>query len=42
MDGKQKRSKRCKEMKKISIIIPCYNEQDNIGTLYDALSKIMD
>lgn len=29
-------------MKKISIIIPCYNEQDNISTLYDALSRIMD
>ena len=29
-------------MKKISIIIPCYNEQDNINTLYDALSRIMD
>lgn len=29
-------------MKKISVIIPCYNEQDNIGPLYNALKRIMD
>lgn len=29
-------------MKKISVIIPCYNEQDNICPLYNALKRIMD
>lgn len=29
-------------MKKVSIIIPCHNEQNNIQTLYEALKKLME
>lgn len=29
-------------MKNISIIIPCYNEQDNLNSLYEALKCLMD
>jgi len=29
-------------MKKVSIIIPCYNEEQNIGPLYDALCQLFN
>lgn len=29
-------------MKKISIIIPCYNEQDNLSLLYETLKRMID
>lgn len=29
-------------MKKISILIPCYNEEDSLPLLYNALVKLMD
>lgn len=29
-------------MKKISIVIPCYNEEDNLRELYDVVSKLFD
>lgn len=29
-------------MKKISIVIPCYNEEDNLGLLYEALTNILN
>ena len=28
-------------MKKISILVPCYNEQDNVRPLYEAIHNIM-
>lgn len=29
-------------MKKVSILIPCYNEEENIPTLYEAIKQLMD
>lgn len=29
-------------MKKVSILIPCYNEEENISKLYDALCNVID
>ena len=29
-------------MKKVSVIIPCYNEENNIDTLYSALCRLME
>lgn len=30
------------KMRKITILIPCYNEQDSLASLYDAIEKLMD
>ena len=29
-------------MKKVSILIPCYNEEENIPALYEAIKNLMD
>lgn len=29
-------------MKKVSVLIPCYNEQASLQSLYDALQQLMD
>ncbi len=31
-----------KRKKKVTVLIPCYNEQESLGPLYDALEKLMD
>ncbi len=31
-----------KSKKKVTILIPCYNEQDSLGPLYEALKSLMD
>ena len=33
--------KKEKEMKKVSIIIPAYNEEESLPLLYDRLSKVI-
>ena len=42
MKKKKKRKKRRKNMKKISIVIPTYNEEETLDLLYERLKKLID
>ena len=38
----KRNSKRSEHMKKVSILVPCYNEEASLQALYEALRELMD